>query len=244
LSQLKFPDEGEFLIWDKPLVEATILKRYKRFLADVSIEGKVLTAHVPNTGSMVSCWEPEWKCALSISDNPNRKMSHTLELIHNGESWIGVNTANANKLAKLWLTQDLLPELKGYTKVNPEKKIGDSRVDFFLEGHPTHPDCYVEVKSVTLRVNDHAQFPDAVSERGQKHLRELMQIKKSGLRAVMLFIVQREDVKSFSPASNIDPVYAGLLKEAHLCGVEILVYGCSFETQSIGLKGPLTWELN
>ena len=230
--------------WEKPLIEATMLKRYKRFLADVSIEGSVLTAHVPNTGSMVSCWEPDWKCALSVSDNPNRKMAHTLELIHNGESWIGVNTGNANKLAKIWLTQNLLSELSGYKSIQPEKKIGQSRVDFFLEGHASEPDCYVEVKSVTLRVNNQAQFPDSVSERGQKHLRELMDIKKSGLRSAMLFIVQREDIVSFAPASQIDSEYAKLLKTAHDAGVEILVYGCSMKPDSIGLKGSIPWELN
>ena len=108
--------------WSTPLKEAIILKRYKRFLADINLGDKTFTAHVPNTGSMQSCWESNWKCAVSISENPDRKYPHTLELTYNGETWIGVNTANANKLAKIWLTENLLPEMTGYSVVIPEKK--------------------------------------------------------------------------------------------------------------------------
>lgn len=226
-----------------PLTEAILLKRYKRFLADVDFGTETRTVHVPNTGSMQACWEPNWKCAVSLSDNPTRKMPYTLEMTYNGETWIGVNTGNANKLAKIWLTNNLLPEITGYTVVVPEKKIGQSRVDFYLEGHPTLPPCYVEVKNVTLKLGGIAQFPDSVSERGQKHLKELMEIKKSGLRAAMLFIVQREDVASFSPAASIDPEYAKLLKEAHHSGVEILVYQCRMGLEELGLGKSLPIEL-
>ncbi len=230
--------------WERPLIEAKILKRYKRFLSDIELDGKIITAHVPNTGSMTSCWEPHWKCALSLSDNPNRKMPYTLELIHNGESWIGVNTANANKLAKNWLEQGLIPDLSGYQTVMAEKKIGDSRVDFYLEGHPTLPPCYVEVKSVTLKLEQKAQFPDAVTERGQKHLRELIDIKKSGLRAAMLFVVQREDVEVFTPAKSIDPEYANLLSEAMKNGVEVFVYRCKMSLKELSLGKSLPMEIN
>lgn len=229
--------------WAEPLIQATILKRYKRFLADIDLGEKTIVAHVPNTGSMTSCWEPNWKCALSVSKNPDRKMPHTLELIHNGVTWIGVNTGNANKLAKIWLTQGLLPDLAGYKTVVPEKKIGDSRVDFYLEAHDHHPPCYVEVKNVTLKLNGKAQFPDAVSERGQKHLKELIEIKKSGLRAAMLFVVQREDVDSFVPAASIDPEYARLLKEAKDKGVEVFVYQCKMGLDELGLGKALKLEL-
>jgi sugar fermentation stimulation protein A len=231
------------LKWSEPLIEATILKRYKRFLADIDLGEKVITAHVPNTGSMQSCWEPNWKCALSVSKNPDRKMPHTLELIHNGESWIGVNTANANKLAKIWLTQNVLPELSGYQTVVPEKKIGMSRVDFYLENHPTEPPAWVEVKNVTLKLDGHAQFPDSVSERGQKHLRELMEIKRSGLRAAMLYVIQREDVHKFSPAVSIDPTYAQLLKDAQKAGVEIYAYQCKMSLDELTLGNSLKVEL-
>lgn len=229
--------------WASPLTEAVLLKRYKRFLADVKLGDDVITAHVPNTGSMTSCWEPEWKCALSKSDNPNRKMAYTLEFTHNGVTWIGVNTANANKLVHMWLKNGLIPELTGYESIIPEKKIGDSRIDFYLEKHPSLPAAYVEVKSVTLKLDGVAQFPDAVSERGQKHLRELMELKKKGIRAVMLFIVQREDVDSMRPAHGIDKKYAELLKEAHAAGVEILVYQCKMSLNEIGFGKSLPISL-
>lgn len=230
--------------WPTPLIEARILKRYKRFLSDIEVGDQIIHAHVPNTGSMQTCWGPNWKCALSLSSNPDRKMPYTLEMTHNGESWIGVNTANANKLAKEWLIGGQIPELSGYQTVVPEKKIGESRVDFYLENHPTLPPCYVEVKNVTLKLEGQAQFPDAVTERGQKHLRELMEIKKSGLRAAMLFVVQREDVSVFTPASSIDPEYASLLKEAGKSGVEILAYQCRMDLKEISLGIALPIELN
>ena len=230
--------------WDSPLVEGLILKRYKRFLADIKLNDQEIVAHVPNTGSMQSCWEPNWRCALSKSNNPNRKMPYTLELIHNGETWIGVNTGNANKLAKIWLQNGLIKGLEGYKTVIPEKKIGESRVDFFLEDHPSHPACYVEVKNVTLKLEGKAQFPDSVSERGQKHLRELIQIKKSGLRACMLFIIQREDVQEFSPAASIDKNYAKLLKEAQEAGVEIFVQQCKMDLDELKLGAILPLKMD
>lgn len=229
--------------WDSPLTEATLLNRYKRFLADIDLDGTPLTVHVPNTGSMQSCWEPQWKCAVSKSSNPARKLSHTLEMIWSGETWIGVNTGNANKLVKHWLNQSLIPELVGYQTIIPERKIGESRVDFYLEGHASLPACYVEVKNVTLKLNDLAQFPDSVSTRGQKHLRELMSLKEQGLRAVMLFVVQREDVSKFTPAHTLDPEYAKLLKMASEKGVEILVYQCQMNLNEITLGKALPWSI-
>jgi sugar fermentation stimulation protein A len=231
------------LKWDKPLKTAILKKRYKRFLADIDLGGEFITVHVPNTGSMQSCWEPEWKCAVSVSDNPNRKMPHTLELIHNGQTWIGVNTGNANKLVKFWLTEKLLSEFSGYTVIRPEKKAGDSRVDFYLEGHPELPPCYIEVKNVTLKLNGEAQFPDSVSERGQKHLKELLKLKKEGNRCAMLFVVQREDVASFTPAASIDPGYAELLQLAFEGGVEILVYQCRMDLKELSLGKSLPFRL-
>jgi sugar fermentation stimulation protein A len=231
------------LKWETPLKEATLLKRYKRFLADCTVDGEEFTVHVPNTGSMQSCWEPHWKCAISTSSNPARKMAHTLELTWNGESWIGVNTANANKLVKLWLSQNLIPELSNYKTIQPEKKIGESRVDFYLENHSNLPSCYVEVKNVTLKLDGVAQFPDSVTERGQKHIRELMHLKSLGHRAVMLFVVQREDVASFRPAQSLDPQYSNLLKEAHSRGVEILVYQCKMGLHELGMGKSLPFEL-
>ena len=230
--------------WDLPITEAVLLNRYKRFLSDVKLGGETILAHVPNTGAMTSCWEPGWKCAITKSESLTRKIPYTLELTWNGETWIGVNTANANKLAKEWLQSGMLPELYGYKTVVPEKKIGDSRIDFYLENHPFLPACYVEVKNVTLKKDGVAQFPDAKSERGQKHLNELMELKRQGFRSVMLYVVQREDVGLFRPAESIDPVYSRLLIEAHAAGVEILVYQCKISLEGLELKRPLGFELS
>lgn len=229
--------------WDQPLTEAILLKRYKRFLADIKVDGTILTVHVPNTGSMTSCWEPEWKCAVSKSNNPDRKMPYTLEFTHNGISWIGVNTANANRLTHSWLKDDKVPELAGYKRISPEKKIGDSRIDFFLEDHPNLASAFVEVKSVTLKLDGVAQFPDSVSERGQKHLKELMKLRKDGYRAAMLYVVQREDVERMRPAHTIDKKYGELLREAVAAGVEILVYQCTMDLNEIGFGKSLPFDL-
>ncbi len=230
--------------WETPLTEAIVLKRYKRFLADVRIGQEEITVHVPNTGSMTTCWEPNWRCAVSKSSLPSRKLPFTLEYTHNGESWIGVNTGNANKLVHHWLKSALIPELRGYSLIQTEKKLGESRIDFFLNGHEEHPATYVEVKSVTLKLEGVAQFPDAVTLRGQKHLKDLIHLKKQGQRSVMLFVVQREDVNVMRPASKIDKTYASLLKEAHSKGVEILVYQCKMNLYGIefGKSLPFVWE--
>lgn len=228
--------------WELPLQEGILLNRYKRFLADVVLDDKTHVAHVPNTGSMTSCWEPNWKCALSVSNNPKRKLAHTLELTHNGESWIGVNTGNANKLVQEWLQNKLLPPFAQYSTITPEKKIFDSRIDFYLEEEDL-PACYIEVKSVTLKRDGMAQFPDAVSTRGQKHLKDLIEIKKSGLRAAMVYVVQREDVEVMGPAHAIDPQYGKFLKEAVLAGVEIFVYQCKIDLNEIKFGRPLAFNL-
>lgn len=230
--------------WDPSLRPAVLKKRYKRFLADVEIGNDSLTVHVPNTGRMTSCWESGWTCALSKSSNPSRKLTWTLELTHNGESWIGVNTANANKLAAEWITNGLIPELIGYGHLIAEKKIRDSRIDFFLEDHPTLADAFVEVKSVTLKLNGRAQFPDTVSERGQKHLEELMKLKSEGYRTVMLYIVQREDVHLLTPAYGIDKRYGELLRKAHALGVEILAYQGKLSLTEITFGKAIPFQLD
>lgn len=227
--------------WEETTKEVILKKRYKRFLADILIHDQIEVAHVPNTGSMTSCWDEDWKSLVTISNNPSRKLKYTLELTHNGESWIGVNTANANKLVKEWLKDELLPPFRGYAKITPEKKVGASRFDFFIESHPELPDCYIEVKSVTLKHDGIAQFPDAVSERGQKHLRELVELRKQGYRACMVYVVQREDVEMFRAAEKIDPRYASLLNEAKDEGVEVYVYQCLLNEDGISFKKEIPW---
>lgn len=228
--------------WEGEFKKVVLKKRYKRFLADILIQDKIEVAHVPNTGSMTSCWEEDWVCLVTESNNPARKLKYTLELTHNGVSWIGVNTANANKLVKEWLTSEILSPFIGYQKITPEKKVGASRFDFFLEGHQTLPDCYIEVKNVTLKLDGLAQFPDAVSERGQKHLRELVDLKKAGYRTCMVYVVQREDVDSFKAAQTIDPQYARLLQEANQSGVEVYVYQCRLTEKGIEWKKEIPWR--
>lgn len=212
------------------LQEGRILKRYKRFLADVELpDGEVIVAHVPNTGSMKTCWEPGWKVWLSRSNNPARKLPWTLELTSPGETLIMVNTANANKLAFEALKNGTIEKLAGYTEVIPEQKIHDSRFDFFMKGHSTKTDCWVEVKNVTLlESGGHATFPDSVSDRGRKHLMDLIRLKREGARAAMLYVVSRSDAESFGPATHIDKAYAQAFHEAIQAGVEIHCHKVDF----------------
>ncbi|MBL6990018.1 MAG: DNA/RNA nuclease SfsA [Bacteriovoracaceae bacterium] len=223
------------MIFQTTLIEGTIQKRYKRFLVDVKLKnGELITAHIANTGSMKSCWAPGWKTLLSYHDNPKRKLKYSVELIHNGKSWIGVNTSRTNQLAIDGIKNGIISELSGYKFIKPEVKIGDnSRLDILLYNNDEDR-CFVEVKNVTLKVGDNiASFPDAVTTRGQKHLLELEKIVKNKDRACMLYIIQREDISCFTPAIEIDPEYVLLLQKAHLAGVEILVYQCSITPSEI-----------
>jgi sugar fermentation stimulation protein A len=231
----------------QPTLKGKIIKRYKRFLADIELEdGTVLTAHTANTGSMKTCWEPGWPAFLSHGQNPDRKYAYNLEMLHNGQTWIGVNTARPNKLVAEAIENGVIKELSNYQKITPEVTIGDSRIDLFLENSTTdEPGAFVEIKNVTLLgEKDHAYFPDSESTRGQKHLSELIQIKKLGYRAVIFYLVQRQDVSFFSPAWEIDPAYADLLTLAIENGVEVLIYGCDLTEESIKVSQPLklNWQ--
>lgn len=222
-----------------PLISGTILKRYKRFFVDVKLDdGSIITAHCPNTGSMSTCMEADWPCLLSYHDNPKRKLKYGLEMISNGETWIGVNTQIPNILVKESVRNGEILELKGYPLIQAEFKLENSRIDLFLSNN--NHNCFVEIKNVTLKgQNNEALFPDAVTERGKKHLDELITLKKSGQRACMFFLVQREDVNSFRPAHEIDPEYSNKLREAHAMGVEILVYQTSLSPAGIKISKAL-----
>jgi len=224
-----------------PLVPGKILKRYKRFLADVVLSnGEMVTAHTPNTGSMQTCWEPHWNVLLSKSSNPTRKLPYTLEMTHNGQSWIGVNTHLPNKLAIEAINDGTIAELTGYDSIRSEYKIGESRIDLLLE--KKNQKCFVEIKNVSmLGDNKPAIFPDSVSKRGLKHLHELTRLKELGHRACMLFIVQRQDVDLFSPAHKIDPEYAHGLFQAYEKGVEILSYQCQLNENEIKISNPIVY---
>lgn len=229
--------------YESELIEATIEKRYKRFLSDITLKnGEQVTAHVPNTGSMKTCWEPGWKAYLSKSQNPKRKLPYTLELTHNGESFISLNTSATNKIVKEALEKGLIKELKEFDQILPEQKIFDSRIDFMLKN--ASEKAFVEVKNVTLKQEKGvASFPDAVTTRGQKHLRDLIKIKEQGDRAVMLYVINRSDVSRFVVAKQIDPTYAKLLKEAEQKGVEILTYQTKISPQEIIISKKIPYSL-
>lgn len=225
-----------------PLQRATLVKRYKRFLADViTSDGTELTLHCPNTGAMTGCAEPGDTVWYSTSENTKRKYPHTWELTEtqNG-ALICVNTLWANRLTKEALEQGRVSELSGYSTLKSEVKYGAerSRIDFLLQAD-FRPDCYIEVKSVTLAEKDFGFFPDAITERGQKHLRELMSVAAEGKRAVIFFAVLHSAITRFSPARHIDAKYAQLLIEAQRKGVEILVYKAELSAGSMTLKEPL-----
>jgi sugar fermentation stimulation protein A len=211
--------------FDPPLIRATLLRRYKRFLADVVLEdGSEITVHCANPGSMLEVSVPGRPVLLSRSNNERRKLPHTWELIRLSRSWVGVNTLRTNALAEEAIRKHRITELGGYPQLRREVRTGDSRIDFLL-GDAGKPDCLVEVKNVTLTDgNGTAIFPDSVTVRGQKHLLELMTVVDSGRRAVMLFWINRGDCRGFSPADDIDPAYGRLLRQARDHGVEILAY--------------------
>lgn len=216
------------------LIHAKLVKRYKRFLADVIMEdGSELTAHCPNSGRMTGCVGENWPVLLSKSENTKRKYSHTLEMTHNGKTWIVVNTNRANEAAFEAVEYKQIKELLGYDTFTREVKYGkNSRIDILCES--ADKKCYVEVKSVTLVMDDGCYaFPDAPTERGRKHLQELMGMVDQGHRAVMLYIILREDGLGFRPAKEIDPKYAEQLQIAIDHGVEAYAYKMSISENSI-----------
>ena len=208
------------------LVEGRLIRRYKRFLADVQLAGGVITASCPNTGSMMGCAEAGNRVWLSESDAATRKYRHTWELVEVGKTLIGINTGLPNALVREAIEGGAIPELAGYDSIRREVPFGEerSRVDLLLEA-PQRPPCYVEVKNVTAAVHEGvALFPDCVTDRGAKHLRELIRLRAAGLRPVQLYCVQRGDVAEVRPADGIDVEYGRMLREAIAAGVEVMAY--------------------
>ena len=215
----------------KGLVHARLIKRYKRFLADVRLDnGEVITVHCPNTGSMKNCVEENAEIWLSESDNPKRKYRYTWEyLLTSRDDYIGVNAGKANQLVQSAIRDGLVEQLAGYESIRPEVRYGGekSRIDLLLQD-TKRQDCYVEVKSVTLLEDPPSSgigyFPDAVSERGSKHLRELIKVSQSDARSVLVFCVQHTGIKEVRPADHIDREYGKLLRKALESGVEVLAF--------------------
>ncbi len=227
-----------------PLEPATLLRRYKRFLADIRLtDGREVTAHCANPGSMMGLAEPGAKIWVEPNDDPKKKLKFGWRLVdHENGHFTGVDTSLPNKALKAALSGRTIPELAAYDTVLPEQVYGEkSRIDFLLRGAGL-PDAYVEVKSVTLmRQSGVAEFPDSVTARGAKHLGELAQIAAQGRRAVLFYLVQRTDCSTVTVAADLDPAYARALQDAAASGVEILAYGTHISPLSveIGKKLPV-----
>lgn len=223
-----------------PLYPGRLLRRYQRFFAEVELDdGRIVTAHTPNTGSMLQCAISGHRVLISAAANPLRKLPWTLELIEVNSHWVDTHTHRTNRVVEEGLRAGAIAELAGYD-VTAEVPYGESRIDFLLQRGGEK--VFVEVKNVTLCLSpEFACFPDAVTTRGQKHLHELMRAHRDGCRAVIFFLVQRGEAASFTPADAIDPTYGRLLREAAAVGVEVLAYrSCVTEEKtSVGVRIPV-----
>ncbi len=226
---MKFPD---------PLIKGSLIKRYKRFMADVELpSGEVVTAHCANSGSMLSVNQPGSDVWISPARNPDRKLKFTWELIRVGNAMVGINTSHPNAIVFEAIENGTIRELQGYNSMRREVKYGkNSRIDILLENEDGAK-CYVEVKNVTLKrepgADKPAEFPDGVTARGAKHLAELSDMVKDGHRAVMMYLVQRDDSEAFTLARDIDPEYGEAYDRAITAGVEILAYTCQITPDEI-----------
>ena len=244
----------------QPLERGVLVQRYKRFLADVALDdGRHITVHCPNPGAMLGLNMPGLPCWVSRSNNPKRKLAHTLELVQVDGGLVGINTMHPNRLVAEALAAGAIPELAGY-HVRPEVKYGAaSRVDFLLTA-PRRPDCYLEIKNSNPKNNEGhrlwlevknchlmrspglAEFPDCVAARSLRHLRELAAMVAEGDRAVVLFVVQRADCEAFSACHDLDPEFARGLDVAVDAGVEVLIYGCDLTTERVEITRKILWR--
>src|SRR5919108_4220198 len=222
-----------------PLFQGTLIQRYKRFLADVLLpSGEIVPAHCTNTGSMMGCKEPGSTVYLSRCDKPGRRLSYTWEMIRVNGGWVGINTLYPNRLVAEGIENGVISELRGCESIRREIRTREeTRLDLCLDG--SAGSCFVEVKNVTLAVDGGAAFPDAVSERGTKHLKELIWLRRKGHRAVLVFVVQRGDCEFFRPADEIDQAYGRWLRRAIKAGVEALPYRANVTPREILLTERL-----
>ena len=230
------------MIFREKLIHGTLIRRYKRFLADIRLDnGTEIVAHCTNSGTMKSCLENGAGVYLTPVSDAKRRTKFTWEMIKINGDWIGINTGNPNKLAFEAVSAGVIPELSGYSTVKREVQFGDSRFDILAEND--NEKCFVEVKNVTMKEGKYALFPDSVTVRGQKHLKTLMEVKAAGMRAVMLYIIQRSDTEIFAPAINIDPDYAKMLKTAVNAGVEVIAMQAKVTPEKIELVRKLPVEI-
>ncbi|NPA43678.1 MAG: DNA/RNA nuclease SfsA [Chlorobi bacterium] len=229
-------------VYKGSLIRGKLIRRYKRFLVDVELDdGRIVTAHCTNTGSLKSCLVPGAPVYLSKSDNPARKTRYTWESIYLDGHWVGVNTSVPNKLVYEAIKQKLLAPFMAFDRVRAEVKFGGSRFDLLLENEEER--MWVEIKNVTYREGPYALFPDAPTARGRKHLEELIRAVEGGDRAAMVFVVARPEASFFAPAREIDPAYADMLKEAVSRGVEIYPFRTRYTAQGASLADLLPVEL-
>lgn len=231
------------MLLPQPLVHGRLVSRYKRFFADLVLDdGREITAHCPNPGAMLGVRDPGQGAWVSWSDDPKRKLPWTLQLVEQDGALVGINTLLPNRLVAEALAADAIPELSGYATVRPEVKYGEaSRVDFLLT-HESRPPCWLEVKNCHLsRTPGLAEFPDCKAERSTRHLMELAARATLGERAVVLFVVQREDCEAFGPCADLDPAFARGLEAAAKAGVEVLVYACGMSIASVRLSVRIPW---
>ena len=217
-----------------PLQKATLVRRYKRFLSDMLLpNGTKVVAHCANSGSMLGLTEPGSEVWLSPNTNPKAKLDWRWELVRIDGQLVGINTSHPNRIVEAAIEGDEIAELRGYKNIRREVRYGlNSRIDLLLEAPDKEP-CFVEVKNVTLKRKDHAEFPDAETKRGEKHLRELACMRADGNRALMFYLVQRGDCNSFRFAADIDPAYKKAFFEARDAGVEAVCYACAICPTSI-----------
>ena len=232
------------MIFNKKLISGEFVKRYKRFFVDVKINNKIITAHCPNTGSMMSLLSANNKVWLSKSENPERKLKYTLQIIENKKSMVGVNTHLTNKIVLEALEENSIKELKNLDNIKSEVKFGkNTRFDFLISKN--NKKIFVEVKNVTLsRKKGVAEFPDAVTARGLKHINELINASKRGFETYLLFLIQRNDCNQFKIAQDIDPDYYKLLTEAAKKKLNIICYDCKFSPKGIKLNKNIKFKLN
>ena len=227
--------------WKWPeLVPGTLVKRYKRFLADVKLgNGQLVTAHCPNTGSMTGCSEPGSPVYLTYHDDPKRKLNYTWQLIQMPGSLVGVNTMIPNRLVEMSIRAGVIPELQPARNVRREVSIGNrSRIDLQLINADGRA-CYIEIKNCTLVKDGVAQFPDAVTARGVKHIKGLERLCAQGNQCVMFYFIQRMDARSFQPADHIDPDYGAALRRAIKNGVQVMAYDVHVDLRGIRLRRPI-----
>ncbi len=226
----------------EPLLEGTLIKRYKRFFVDIKYNNRTITAHCPNSGSMMGLLDKNNKVWFSKSNNPKRKLNYTLEIIEVKKKLVGINTMLTNKIVLEALNEKKIEDLSKFDNIKTEVKFSDNtRFDFLISNETRK--CFLEVKNVTLlRENEAAEFPDAITSRGTKHLKELIHAKKKGYQSCILFLIQRSDCETFKIAKDIDKEYMSIFIEALKSNVKILCYDCKLTNKEIKLNKQIKYE--